>query len=101
VRRLAKNARVVRAFHTLPWEVLAAPQFGPSNATAFLSGDDSAAKSVVSSLTSDIGLDPVDVGDSANMEKIETAMGTLWSIFSPILGRDYSLRVLRRDRKPS
>ncbi|MBB6674549.1 NADPH-dependent F420 reductase [Cohnella nanjingensis] len=97
VLRQAKNARVVRTFNTLPWEVLANPQYGPINATAFLSGDDSEAKGVVIQLSQDIGLDPVDVGGSANMEKIETAMGTLWSILSPKFGRDYSLRILRRD----
>lgn len=97
VLRLAKNARVVRTFNTLPWEVLANPQYGPINATAFLSGDDSEAKGVVIQLSQDIGLDPVDVGGSTNMEKIETAMGTLWSILSPKFGRDYSLRILRRD----
>jgi 8-hydroxy-5-deazaflavin:NADPH oxidoreductase len=97
VLRLAKNARVVRAFNTLAWEVLANPQYGPINATAFLSGDDSVAKEVVAQLSSEIGLDPVDVGGSANMEKIETAIGTLWRILSPQFGRDYSLRILRRD----
>lgn len=97
VLRLAKNARVVRTFNTLAWEVLANPQYGSINATAFLSGDDSEAKEVVAQLSCDIGLDPVDVGGSANMEKIETAMGTLWSVLSPQFGRDYSLRILRRD----
>jgi predicted dinucleotide-binding enzyme len=99
VLRLAKNARVVRTYNTLPWEVLANPQYGPINATAFLSGDDSGAKEVVAQLSRDIGLDPVDVGGSANMEKIETAMGALWSILSPQFGRDYSLRVLRRTEE--
>jgi predicted dinucleotide-binding enzyme len=97
VLRLAKNARIVRTFNTLPWEVLANPQYGSSNATSFMSGDDSEAKEVVAHLSRDIGLDPVDVGGSANMEKIEAAMGTLWGILSPKFGRDYSLRVLRRD----
>jgi predicted dinucleotide-binding enzyme len=97
VLRLAKNARVVRTFNTLPWEVLETPQYGPINATTFLSGDDSEAKEVVAQLSCDIGLDPIDVGGSVNMEKIETAMGTFWSILSPQFGRDYSLRILRRD----
>jgi predicted dinucleotide-binding enzyme len=97
VLRLAKNARVVRAYNTLPWEVLANPQFGSINATAFLSGDDSGAKEVVAQLTSDIGLDPVDVGGSTNMEQIEKAMGTFWSILYPQFGRDFTFRVLRRD----
>jgi predicted dinucleotide-binding enzyme len=97
VIRLAKNARVVRAYNTLPWEVLANPQYGPINSTAFLSGNDSQAKEVLAQLSRDIGLDPVDVGGSTNMEQIEKAIGALWGILSPQFGRDYSLRVLRRD----
>ncbi|GMX60623.1 NADPH-dependent F420 reductase [Paenibacillus elgii] len=96
VQRLAQNARIVRAYHTLPWEVLANPLYGTSNATAFLSGDDAEAKEIIARLSRDIGLDPVDVGGSASMEKIEAAMGTLWSILSPQFGRDYGLRILRR-----
>ncbi|MET3287563.1 UNVERIFIED_CONTAM: putative dinucleotide-binding enzyme [Brevibacillus sp. OAP136] len=97
VRRLAQNARVVRAYHTLPWEVLAEPHFGSVNATAFLSGDDASAKEIVGRLTAEIGLDPVDVGDSANMEKIDNAIGSLWGILYPQFGRNFSLRILRRE----
>jgi 8-hydroxy-5-deazaflavin:NADPH oxidoreductase len=97
VLRLAQNARVVRAFNTMPWEVLANPQYGPINATAFLSGDSSEAKEVVAQLSRDINLDPIDVGGSENMGKIEAVAGTLWSILASQFGRDYSLRVLRRD----
>jgi 8-hydroxy-5-deazaflavin:NADPH oxidoreductase len=39
VIRLAKNARVVRMFNTVPWEVIARPQFTESNATMFINGD--------------------------------------------------------------
>jgi predicted dinucleotide-binding enzyme len=81
----------------MPWEVLANPQYGPINATAFLSGDNSEAKEVVAQLSRDINLDPIDVGGSENMGKIEAVAGTLWSILSSQFGRDYSLRVLRRD----
>ncbi|MGE5703222.1 MAG: NADPH-dependent F420 reductase [Clostridia bacterium] len=97
VLRLAQNARVVRAFHTLPFEVLANPYYGALTPTLFMSGADSDAKEVVAQLARDIGLDPVDAGDSANMEKIEAMNVTLWGILSPQFGRDYSLRVLRRE----
>jgi hypothetical protein len=96
VQWLAQNARVVRAFHTLPWETLANPQYGAVNASVFLSGEDAAAKEVVAGLCSDIGLDPVDVGGSAQMEKVEAAVGMLWGALSPLYGRDYALRVARR-----
>jgi predicted dinucleotide-binding enzyme len=96
VRRLAQNARVVRAFHTLPWEVLANPQYEVGIATAFLSGDDPEAVAVVAKLTTQMGLDPVDVGGPDGMAKVEKAIGTIWRILAPKFGREYSLSVLRR-----
>lgn len=96
VRRLAQNARVVRAFHTLPWEVLANPRYEVGTATAFMSGDDPAAVAAVAKLTTEIGLDPVDVGGPDGMAKVETAIGTIWSVLAPKFGREYSLSVLRR-----
>jgi predicted dinucleotide-binding enzyme len=96
VRRLARNARVVRAFHTLPWEVLANPRYEAGNAAAFLSGDDHAAVEVVTKLAREIGLDPVEVDGPDAMAKAETAIGMIWSILAPKFGREYSLSVLRR-----
>lgn len=96
VRRLARNARVVRAFHTLPWEVLANPRYEAGTATAFLSGDDPTALAVVANLATDIGLDPVDAGGPDAMAKVETATGMIWKVLAPKFGREYSLSVLRR-----
>ncbi|AEI41701.1 NADPH-dependent F420 reductase [Paenibacillus mucilaginosus] len=96
VRRLAPNAHVVRAFHTLPWEVLADPRYDAGTAAAFLSGDDPAATATVAHLISEMGLDPVEVGVPDGMAQVETAVGTLWSVLAPRFGREYSLSVLRR-----
>jgi predicted dinucleotide-binding enzyme len=97
VLQMAKNARVVRAFNSLTWEVLSNPQYGPINASMFITGDDPAAKEVVSQLCCDIGFDPVDTGSSANIPLIETALSQLWQMLAPQYGREYSLRLLRRD----
>ena len=97
VIRLAKNARVVRAFNSLAWEVLLNPQYGSINASMFLVGDDPAAKMVIAGLCRDIGLDPVDAGSSQNIPLLEESLGTLWRLLAPKFGREYSLRVLRRD----
>ncbi|MFK7693130.1 NADPH-dependent F420 reductase [Paenibacillus sp. HJGM_3] len=96
VRRLARNARVVRAFHTLPWEVLSNPRYEAGTATAFLSGDDPAAVAAVANLATDIGLDPVNIGGPEAMAKVEMAVGMIWSVLAPKFGREYSLSVLRR-----
>lgn len=94
---LAKNARVVRAFNTIAWEVIANPQYGPTNATLFINGDDPEAKAVVARLSQEIGFDPVDAGDSAHIPDVEKALGILWRILMPQFGRECTLRVLRRD----
>ncbi|MBB3128031.1 hypothetical protein FHS19_002685 [Paenibacillus rhizosphaerae] len=97
VRRLAQEAKIVRAFHTLPWEVLAQPRYEEGNATVFISGEDDEAKDTVARLSRDIGLDPVDVGDSGNMAWIEAGIGKLWQALSPRFGRDFSFRLLQRE----
>lgn len=97
VRRLPRNARVVRAFHTLPWEVLANPAYDDGNATAFLYGDDPAAVTAVARLAADLGLDPVDLGSGDAMAQAEAASGALWGVLSPKFGREYAWRVLRRS----
>lgn len=96
VRRLAPGARIVRAFHTLPWEVLAEPRYEAGRATAFLYGDDPSAVASVAGLAADIGLDPIDVGGPEAMAQAEAANGTLWRVLAPLFGRAYSLQVLRR-----
>lgn len=96
VLRLAKNARVVRAFNAVAWEVIANPHYGPTNATLLITGDDAEAKEIVAQLCRDIGFDPVDAGDSANSPNIETALGILWRLLAPQFGREWTLRVLRR-----
>lgn len=97
VIRLAKNARVVRAFNMIPWEILSKPQYQNTSASIFIAGDDDEAKGIVSNLCDDIGFDPVDAGSADNIVALETAMGLLWKIFSPKFGRDFSFRILRRD----
>lgn len=97
VNRLAKNAQVVRAFNSLPWEVLLNPKFGSVNVSMFISGKDTGAKDVVMQLCHDIGIDPIDVGDSENSAQIEIAMGLLWKVLSPQFGRNFGLRILRHE----
>lgn len=97
VRRLANGARVVRAFHTLTWEALANPRFGGANATLFMSGDDEEAKQTVFRLGAEAGFDMVDAGSAEAMTEIEKALFSFWTALSPRFGRDYAIRVLRRE----
>ncbi|SHE71725.1 hypothetical protein SAMN05444392_102506 [Seinonella peptonophila] len=96
VQKLAKNARVVRAFHTLTWEVVANPKFGSTNASVFLNSADAGAKKVVAQLIRDIDLDPIDVGTVENMKQIDGAIQNLWMVLSQQYGREFGIRVLRQ-----
>lgn len=97
VRRLAEGARVVRAFHTSTWEALANPRFDGGNATLFMSGEDEEAKRTVYRLGAEAGFDMVDAGGAEAMAEIEKAIFTFWTVLSPQFGRDYAIRVLRRE----
>ncbi|MEF3302193.1 NADPH-dependent F420 reductase [Paenibacillus sp. GYB003] len=97
VRRLANGTRVVRAFHTSTWEALANPRFGASNATLFISGEDEEAKLAVLRLGAEAGFDMIDAGGAEAMAEIEKALFSFWTALSPRFGRDYAIRVLRRE----
>jgi predicted dinucleotide-binding enzyme len=98
VIRLAKNARVIRAFNLVPHEILSKPKYQETNASIFIIGDDTEAKEVVSNLCTDINFDPVDAGKSENIVLLETAIGIMWKVFAPNFGRDFSVRILRREK---
>lgn len=97
VRRLAKGARVVRAFHTSTWEALANPRFGGANSTLFMYSDDVEAKQTVFRLGAEAGFDMVDAGGAEAMAEIEKGLFSFWTALSPRFGRDYAIRVLRRE----
>jgi len=96
VVRLAKNGRVVKAFNTVAWEVIAQPQYGVANASLLFAGDDADAKRVVAQLCAELGFDPLDVGGADNIPALESALMPLWRLLGPLLGREYGLRILKR-----
>jgi 8-hydroxy-5-deazaflavin:NADPH oxidoreductase len=69
----APEARVVKAFNTMAQEVLEhAPEaLRSQRVSAFLAGDDEAAKAVVARLAEEIGFVPVDVGPLAAARMLE------------------------------
>lgn len=62
VQSLAPAAKVVKAFNTLNFRVMADPATAGGPVTVLLAGDDDAAKAQVAELASGIGLEPLDVG---------------------------------------
>lgn len=62
VQSLAPGARVVKAFNTVYYTVMAHPATAGGPVTVLISGDDVAAKSRVAVLAKGIGFEPMDVG---------------------------------------
>jgi predicted dinucleotide-binding enzyme len=74
VAELAADARVVKAFNTLPFPMLSAPPWRSSGRRVlFLCGDDVDAKNAVASLVDTTGYVPFDLGDLATGSRMQQA----------------------------
>lgn len=62
VQSLAPAARVVKAFNTIYYTVMAVPETAGGPVSVLISGDDAEAKARVAKLASGIGFQPIDVG---------------------------------------
>ena len=72
------GAKIVKAFNTLFFKVLAAdPVEANGNRVLFVSGDDNEAKQQVSEMIKDIGFAPVDLGSLSAGGKLQQAKGAL------------------------
>ncbi len=63
VQRWAPNARVVKGFNTVGWEMMIHPHVEGGSPTMFLAADDSEAKRVVAELAASVGWSVHDCGD--------------------------------------
>lgn len=95
VARLAKGARVVKAFNTTGFGNMRDPKFGAVNLTMFYAGDDEAAKAIVNQLIGDIGFDPVDAG-ALKIARYLEPLAMLWINLSLTMGRDIALQLIKR-----
>jgi predicted dinucleotide-binding enzyme len=100
IARLAAGARVVKGFNTAGVETLADPLYGSEAADTFLCSDDAAAKTVVSALAAELGLDAVDAGPLANAALLES-LTLLWIQLARTKGRGIAFKLLRRDMPPA
>lgn len=62
VQSLAPGARVVKAFNTIYYTVMAVPQTAGGPVSVLIAGDDAGAKARVAKLAAGIGFEPIDVG---------------------------------------
>lgn len=98
VAALAPDARVVKAFNTIGFEVMADPSFGGGRAVALVAGDDDDARATVATLAEAIGFEAVEVGGLDEAALVEAA-ARLWITlaFRRGLGRGFAFGLLRRS----
>ncbi|HEY7544107.1 MAG TPA: NADPH-dependent F420 reductase [Blastocatellia bacterium] len=97
VARLAKGARVVKAFNTTGAGNMLDPRYGDQAADMFICGDDEDAKRVVAGLAQEAGFEAVDAGPLSNARLLEP-MAMLW-IFLALKkgwGTNFAFKLLRR-----
>ena len=97
VARLAKGARVVKAFNTTGAGNMANPTYPGGKLMMAVAGDDAEAKKTVMGLASDIGFDPMDVGPIAMSRQLEPA-AVLWIklAYAQQQGPNFGFSILRR-----
>ena len=96
VAQRASGARVVKAFNSAGFEILANPSFGDQHADTFLCGDDAEAKALVTALAVDIGMGAVDVGSLSSASLID-ALTRMWGQITRSKGRGVAFKVLTRE----
>lgn len=91
------TAKVVRAFNTVPAEVMLNPRFGEARASTFVCADDRLARTTVLGLARDIGFDAVDAGPLKSACAIDRLLA-VWGVlaFDAGLGRNVAFELLRR-----
>lgn len=98
--RIAKTvpgAKVVKAFNTVGFNIMADPQFESGRVVMFYCGDNAAAKKTVAGLISELGFEAVDAGPLRQARVIEPfAMLWISLAYQAGLGRDIAFELLRR-----
>lgn len=92
----APGARVVKAFNTIGFNIMADPGFGDDQALMFYCGDDPEAKATVQRLAVELGFNAQDAGALVKARLLEP-FALLWiSLAFGGLGREFAFNLLRR-----
>ena len=97
VAEWATGARVVKAFNTVGFNVMEAPDFGGTAATMFYCGDDAGAKEVAKQLATELGFSAEDAGPLTRARVLEP-FAMLWITLAMVqgYGREIGFSLLRR-----
>ena len=97
VARLAKGARVVKAFNITGANNMADGTYPDGKLMMPVAADDAAAKQTAMALASDLGFEPIDVGPLAMSRQLEPmAMCWIKLAYAQGMGREFGFAVLRR-----
>jgi hypothetical protein len=90
------NAKVYRAFNNLGWENFETPTINGIQVDLFYCGNGGESHHKVKELIENIGLNPVYLGDSSQVNLVDT-IGSLWFAlaYGQSMGRHVALKVLR------
>jgi predicted dinucleotide-binding enzyme len=93
----ARGAKVVKAFNTVGFNIMANPAFGPDRPVMFYCGDDAAAKQTVRPLVEQLGFEAVDAGPLSQARLLEP-FALLWIslAYAQGQGREIGFKLLRR-----
>ena len=94
----APDAKVVKAFNTVGFNIMANPVFDDRRALLFYCGDNAEAKKVVNQLASELGFDPADAGPLTRARLLEPfAMLWISLAFTPGHGREFAFLMMKRS----
>jgi predicted dinucleotide-binding enzyme len=91
------GAKVVKAFNTVGFNIMANPAFGQDRPVMFYCGDDTVAKNTVKPLAEILGFDPVDAGPLSQSRVLEP-FALLWISLAVLhgQGREIAFKFLHR-----
>jgi NADPH-dependent F420 reductase len=97
IAAVAPGARVVKAFNTIGFNIMANPAFDSGPASLFMAGDDADAKRVAALLGEALGFEAVDCGPLSQARLLEH-LALLWISMAMAHGhgRGIAFRLLRR-----
>lgn len=95
VARLAKGARVAKAFNTTGFGNMANPKYNSGPVTMLFCTDDPAARQITEQLVRDVGFAPQFAGP-LKLARYFEPLAMLWISLSQQLGHDFAFNVVRR-----